>query len=102
MVDRCFRRLRFFCPACFKLDSADTAFGYLYRLAGEKAAAEMVCEEERIEFQAVAIFSFAYSKTEMAAVFFIMKKMSLGHIMSHHGLFIFASLFYFLQICDKI
>lgn len=29
----------------------------------------MVCEEERIEFQAVAIFSFAYSKTEMAAVF---------------------------------
>lgn len=65
----------------------------------------MVCEEERIEFQAVAIFSFAYSKTEMAAVFlymYIMKEMSLGHIMSHHGLFIFASLFYFLQICDKI
>ena len=29
----------------------------------------MVCEEERIEIQAVAIFSFAYSKTEMAAVF---------------------------------
>lgn len=63
----------------------------------------MVCEEERIEFQAVAIFSFAYSKTEMAAVFlYIMKEMSLGHIMSHRGLFIFASLFYFLQICDKI
>lgn len=74
-------------------------------MVGEKAAAEMVCEEERIEFQAVAIFSFAYSKTEMAAVFlymYIMKEMSLGHIMSHHGLFIFASLFYFLQICDKI
>jgi hypothetical protein len=63
----------------------------------------MVCEEERIEFQAVAIFSFAYSKTEMAAVFlYIMKEMSLGHVMSHYGLFIFASLFYFLQICDKI
>lgn len=63
----------------------------------------MVCEEERIEFQAVAIFSFAYSKTEMAAVFlYIMNEMSLGHIMSHYGLFIFASLFYFLQICDKI
>ena len=63
----------------------------------------MVCEEERIEFQAVAIFSFAYSKTEMAAVFlYIMKEISLGHIMSPHGLFIFASLFYFLQICDKI
>lgn len=62
----------------------------------------MVCEEETIEFQAVAIFSFAYSKTEMAAVFYIMKEMYLGHIMSHHGLFIFASLFYFLQICDKI
>ena len=31
----------------------------------------MVCEEERIEFQAVAIFSFAYSKTEMAAGFFV-------------------------------
>lgn len=63
----------------------------------------MVCEEERIEFQAVAIFSFAYSKTEMAAVFlYIMKEMSLGHTMSHYGLFIFASLFYFLQICDKI
>ena len=28
-----------FCPACFKLDSADTAFRYIYRLAGEKAAA---------------------------------------------------------------
>lgn len=103
MVYRCFRRLRFFCPACFKLDSADTAFGYLYRLVGEKAAAEMVCEEVRIEFQAVAIFSFAYSKTEMAAAFlYIMKEMSLGHTMSHYGLFIFASLFYFLQICDKI
>lgn len=63
----------------------------------------MVCEEERIEFQAVAIFSFAYSKTEMAAAFlYIMKEMSLGHTMSHYGLFIFASLFYFLQICDKI
>ena len=63
----------------------------------------MVCEKERIEFLAVAIFSFAYSKTEMAAAFlYIMKKISLGHIMSHHGLFIFASLFYFLQICDKI
>ena len=31
----------------------------------------MVCEEERIEFQAVAIFSFSYSKTEMAAVFLV-------------------------------
>ncbi|WP_337563147.1 hypothetical protein [Phascolarctobacterium succinatutens] len=63
----------------------------------------MVCEEERIEFQAVAILGFAYSKAEMAAGFFyIMKEMSLGHIMSHRGLFIFASLFYFLQICDKI
>ena len=29
----------------------------------------MVCEKERIEFLAVAIFSFAYSKTEMAAAF---------------------------------
>ena len=71
MVYRCFRRLRFFCPACFKLDSADTAGRYLYRLAGAEAAAEMVCEKERVIFQAVAIFSFAYSKTEMAAVFFI-------------------------------
>ena len=54
----------------------------------------MVCEEERIEIQAVAIFSFAYSKTEMAAVFlYIMKEMSLGHIMSHHGLFIFGRLY---------
>lgn len=61
----------------------------------------MVCEEERIEFQAVAIFSFAYSKTEMAAGFFIMKEMSLGHIMSHHGLFIFASLFYFCRFVIK-
>lgn len=63
----------------------------------------MVCEKERVKFQAVASFSFAYSKTEMAAAFlYIMKKTSLGHIMSRHGLFIFASLFYFLQICDKI
>lgn len=63
----------------------------------------MVCEKERIEFLAVAIFSFAYSKTEMAAAFlYIMKEIVSGHIMSHHGLFIFASLFYFLQICDKI
>lgn len=39
----------------------------------------------------------------MAAAFlYIMKEMSLGHTMSRHGLFIFASLFYFLQICDKI
>lgn len=39
----------------------------------------------------------------MAAAFlYIMKKTSLGHIMSRYGLFIFASLFYFLQICDKI
>lgn len=29
----------------------------------------MVCEKERVKFQAVAIFSFAYSKTEMAAAF---------------------------------
>lgn len=29
----------------------------------------MVCEKERVIFQAVAIFSFAYSKTEMAAGF---------------------------------
>ena len=63
----------------------------------------MVCEEERIEFQAVAILGFTYSKTEMVAAFlYIMKKTSLGHIMSHYGLFIFASLFYFLQIYDKI
>lgn len=63
----------------------------------------MVCEKERVKFQAVAIFSFSYSKTEMAAAFlYVMKEMSLGHTMSHHGLFIFASLFYFLQICDKI
>lgn len=55
MVYRCFCRLRFLCPACFKLDSADTAFGYLYRLAGEKAAAEMVCEKERVKFLAVVI-----------------------------------------------
>ena len=63
----------------------------------------MVCEKERIEFLAVAIFSFAYSKTEMAAAFlYIMKEIVSGHIMSRYGLFIFASLFYFLQICDKI
>ena len=63
----------------------------------------MVCEKERIDFLAVAIFSFAYSKTEMAAAFlYIMKKIASGHIVSHYGLFIFASLFYFLQICDKI
>ena len=63
----------------------------------------MVCEKERVKFQAVASFSFAYSKTEWQQLFCIlMKKTSLGHIMSHHGLFIFASLFYFLQICDKI
>lgn len=29
----------------------------------------MVCEKERVKFQAVAIFSFSYSKTEMAAAF---------------------------------
>lgn len=29
----------------------------------------MVCEKERVKFQAVAIFGFAYSKTEMAAAF---------------------------------
>lgn len=63
----------------------------------------MVCEKERIEFLAVAIFSLAYSKAEMAAAFlYIMKEITSGHIMSHYGLFIFASLFYFLQICDKI
>ena len=63
----------------------------------------MVCEKERVKFQAVAIFSFSYSKTEMAAAFlYIMKKTSLGHIMSRYGLFIFASLFYFLQICENI
>ena len=63
----------------------------------------MVCKKERVKFQAVAIFGFAYSNTEMAAAFlYIMKKISLGHIVSHYGLFIFASLFYFLQICDKI
>ena len=63
----------------------------------------MVCEKERVKFQAVAIFSFAYSKAEMAAAFlYIMKEIALGHIVSHYGLFIFASLFYFLQICDKI
>lgn len=32
----------------------------------------MVCEKERVKFQAVASFSFAYSKTEMAAAFFCM------------------------------
>ena len=31
----------------------------------------MVCEKERVKFQAVASFSFAYSKTEMAAAFFV-------------------------------
>ena len=63
----------------------------------------MVCKKERVKFQAVAIFGFAHSKTEMAAAFlYIMKKISLGHIVSRYGLFIFASLFYFLQICDKI
>ena len=63
----------------------------------------MVCEKERVKFLAVAIFSLAYSKAEMVAAFlYIMKEITLGHIMSHHGLFIFASLFYFLQICDKI
>ena len=50
----------------------------------------MVCEKERVKFQAVAIFSFSYSKTEMAAAFlYIMKEMSSGHIMSHYGLFYF-------------
>ena len=29
----------------------------------------MVCEKERVKFQAVASFSFAYGKTEMAAAF---------------------------------
>ena len=63
----------------------------------------MVCEKERVKFQAVSSFSFAYSKTEMAAAFlYIMKETASGHIVSRHGLFIFASLFYFLQICDKI
>ena len=63
----------------------------------------MVCKKERVKFQAVAIFGFAYSKTEIAAAFlYIMKKIALGHIMSHYGLFIFTTLFYFLQICDKI
>lgn len=63
----------------------------------------MVCEKERVKFQAVAIFSFAYSKTKMAAAFlYIMKEIVSGHIVSRYGLFIFASLFYFLQICDKI
>ena len=63
----------------------------------------MVCEKERVKFQAIAIFSFAYSKTEMAAAFlYIMKEIASGHIVSRYGLFIFASLFYFLQICDKI
>lgn len=63
----------------------------------------MVCEKERVKFQAVAIFSLAYNKAEMAAAFlYIMKEIALGHIMSHYGLFIFASLFYFLRICDKI
>lgn len=39
----------------------------------------------------------------MAAAFlYIMKEIALGHIVSRYGLFIFASLFYFLQICDKI
>ena len=53
----------------------------------------MVCEKERVKFQSVAIFSFSYSKTEMAAAFlyilYIMKEMSSGHIMSHYGLFYF-------------
>ena len=63
----------------------------------------MVCKKERVKSQAVAIFGFAYSNTEMVAAFlYIMKKIASGHIMSRHGLFIFASLFYFLQICDKI
>lgn len=31
----------------------------------------MVCEEERIEFQAVAIFILTYSKTEMTAAFLL-------------------------------
>lgn len=63
----------------------------------------MVCKKERVKFQAVAIFSLAYSKAEMAAAFlYIMKEIVSGHIMSRYGLFIFASLFYFLQICDKI
>lgn len=63
----------------------------------------MVCEKERVKFQAVALLGFTYSKTEMAAAFlYIMKEIALGHIMSRYGLFIFASLFYFLQICDKI
>ena len=69
MVYRCFCRLCVLCSACFKLDFADTAGRYLYRLAGEKAAAEMVCKKERVKFQDVAIFGFAYSKTEMAAAF---------------------------------
>ena len=31
----------------------------------------MVCEKERVKFQAVAIFSLAYNKAEMAAAFFV-------------------------------
>ena len=31
----------------------------------------MVCEKERVKFLAVAIFSFAYSKTEMATAFLV-------------------------------
>ena len=47
----------------------------------------MVCKKERVKFQAVAIFGFAYSKTEMAAAFlYIMKKISSGQIVSQYGL----------------
>ena len=50
----------------------------------------MVCKKERVKFQAVAIFGFAYSKTEMAAAFlYIMKKIASGRIVSHYGLFYF-------------
>ena len=63
----------------------------------------MVCEKERVKFQAVASFSFAYSKTEMAAAFlYIMKETALGHVMSGGGLFVLASLFYFLQVGDRL
>lgn len=63
----------------------------------------MVCEKERVKFLAVVILVLLIVRLKWQQFFCIpMKEMSLGHIMSRHGLFIFASLFYFLQICDKI
>ena len=57
--------------------------------------------------EGVNLYANIYDTDQLSVIrgssfLYIMKKTLLGHIMSHYGLFIFASLFYFLQICDKI